>query len=304
MKLNLPNKALFVLAVFLLRFGVSAYGQAATGINSLYYTGDNNSGGLLAGGTTDPHWSVTYANVNGISGNATYQGAAYVVSTSANSSNNYIDSGWIGNTATAQWITAPGARTTSGGNGTTANLGGDQLPGNGTSTTGGNQEGIYIYTLSFNITGSGAAGTVSTSNIAITLTIAADDQYSVYVNPTLNGNGSINTGASTLGGSGQAAWGNTQAVHLQNFADANGTNNSVFKIGVNTITIEVDNTNGLNAPSTATARNASGLLVYQVGSAMTINGVVVPEAGTWLPVVLALGLFFRKRFFREFASTA
>ena len=292
MKLDLPYKALLSVAVFSFGLGGLAYGQLATGINGLYYTGVNNSGGLLAsGGTTDPHWNVTYANVAGISDNPTYQGAAYVVNST------YISGqGYVANTSTAQWITAPGARTTATGGST--NTGGDQLPGNGTSTTGGNQEGVYVYTLTFNIAGSGAAGTVSTSNIAITLTIAADDQYSVYVNPALNGNGSINTGVSTPGGVGLAAWGNTQAVHLQNFADANGSNNSVFKIGTNTITIEVDNTNGINGGSTATARNASGLLVYQVYGDMTINGVVVPEVGTWLPIVLALGLFVRQRYFQ------
>ena len=292
MKLNLPYKALLVLAVFSLRFGGLAYGQSATGIYNLYYTGVNNTGGLLSSnGTKDSHWTVTYANVAGVSDNATYQGAGYVVNPA-----NVTGSAWAPDTATAQWITAPGATAS---NGSGLNKGGDYLPGNGTSTAGGNQEGVYVYTLAFNINGSGAAGTVVTNQVAITLTIAADDQYAVYVNPTLNGNGSINTGSSTVGGTGLAAWGNTQSVSLQNFGAGN---NSVFKIGVNYITIEVDNTNGIGTGSTATATNASGLLVYQVGSAMTIDGVVVPEVGTWLPVVLALGLFVRQRYLRPTAQ--
>ena len=264
-----------------------AYGQTAANIAGLYYTGDNSTGtGLQAGGTTESHWSVTYANVNGTSGNATYEGAAYVV--------NPIDSGWVANTSTAQWIVPPGAKNSGG----TVNAGGEQLPGNGTSTTGGNQEGVYVYTLSFTITGSGAIGTTVTNAVSITLTIAADDQYQVYVNPTLNGSGSVNAGSSTLGGSGTSAWSNTQSVTLQN--GTTGTNgNAIFKIGPNTLTIVVDNTNGINSSSTSTALNASGLLVYQVGSAMTIDGKVVPEVGTWMPVVLALGLFFLQRFPRR-----
>lgn len=285
MKLNLPFKA-SLLAVVFLGLGDLAYGQSATGIWGLYYTGANNSGGLVAEGTQESHWSVTYAAVGGVESN-TYQGAAYVVD------NSYVTgSSWAQNTATAQWITAPGARTP-GGNAGTANEGGHYLPGNGTT---GSNTGVYVYTLAFNINGSGSAGTIATNQIAITLTIASDDQYQVYVNPTLNGDGSVNSGSS-LGGSGLAAWDNTDAIHLQNFNDANGTNNSAFKIGVNYLTVVVNNTNGVTGNSGSNNRNASGLLVYQVGSAMTIDGVVVPEVGSWLPVVLALGLFIRKRFF-------
>jgi hypothetical protein len=36
-------------------------------------------------------------------------------------------------------------------------------------------------------------------------------------------------------------------------------------------------------------------LVYQVGSANLIDGNPVPEVGTWLPVVAALGVFGWRR---------
>ena len=53
--------------------------------------------------------------------------------------------GWIANTSTAQWITAPGGAT----------AGSASLPGNGTS---GTNSAYYVYRLAFNISGSGAAG--------------------------------------------------------------------------------------------------------------------------------------------------
>ena len=137
-------------------------------------------------------------------------------------------------------------------------------------------------------------GSTITIQVSISLTIAADDQYSVYVNPTLNGNGSVKTASSTLAGSGTNAWGNTQPVVLQNFG-VGAANNSVFKIGINFITIEVDNTNSITTGSTSTALNPSGLLVYQLGSANLIDGNPIPEVGTWLPVVAALGVFGWRR---------
>jgi MYXO-CTERM domain-containing protein len=35
--------------------------------------------------------------------------------------------------------------------------------------------------------------------------------------------------------------------------------------------------------------------VYQVGALATINGQPIPEVGTWLPLVGALGLFVMRR---------
>lgn len=94
----------------------------------------------------------------------------------------------------------------------------------------------------------------------------------------------------TAAGSGTSAWNNTTSVTLQN--GTNGYNgNSQFKIGTNYLTIVVDNTNSVTGSSSSTALNASGLLVYQVGSAALINGNPVPEVGAWLPLVGALGAY-------------
>ena len=299
-KLNLASKALLLTAALALWSAGLAYAGSATNITGLYYSGMNTTGGLQTQGSTDPHWTVSYASTNGgTSANSTYQGAAYVVSS------NYIDSAYIQNTTTAQWITAPGASTaTSGG---TTNIGGDDLPGNGNS--GGN-EGIYVYTLAFQITGTGSG--IATNQISISLTIAADDQYQVYVNPAGLTNGRRQTANSPSGvnpsdytatqaGSGTSAWTNTTAVTLANFGTG-AANNSVFVIGTNYLTIVVDNTNSINTSSTATALNPSGLYVYQVGSAMTIDGnpiPSIPEVGAWIPVLGALGFLGMWRWCRR-----
>jgi hypothetical protein len=279
---------------FVLWLGGSAYAGSATNITGLYFTGMNSGGGLQTQGTKDPNWTVSYASTNGgTNANTTYQGSAYVISSS------YIPGDYIQNTTTAQWITAPGALTTAGG---TANIGGDQLPGNG--NTGAN-EGIYAYTLAFQIKGTGSG--IATNQISISLTIAADDQYQVYVNPRGIKNGAARNPANTnpsnytatQAGSATSAWTNTTSLTLANFGTSN---NSVFVIGTNYLTVVVDNTNNLTGSSSSTAINPSGLYVYQVGSAMTIDGVPIPsipEAGAWLPVVGALGLlgwcFWRRR---------
>jgi hypothetical protein len=58
---------------------------------------------------------------------------------------------------------------------------------------------------------------------------------------------------------------------------------SGFVIGVNTISIEVENAGVANGSNI----NYSGLLVYNVG----LSGLAVPELGTWLPLAAALGLY-------------
>lgn len=287
----MKNPPLFVLAIALFaRLAGLAYAGSATNVTGLYYTGVDDTGTVLAGGTTDSHWAVTYARVNGVNytGNSTYTGASYVLSPT------YIDAAYVANSSTSKWITAPGASTAA--TGGTVNVGGDYLPGNGTTGTNRAQ---YVYQLAFTITGTGS-GTVS-NQVSISLTLAADDQYSVYVNPTLNANGSVNT-ASTLGGSRTAAWSNTSALYLQNFTDANGSANANFVIGTNYIYVVVDNTNSVTGTSGATALNPGGLLVYQVGSATTIDGKPVPEVGTILPMVAALGLFGWRGWRRRTAS--
>lgn len=259
--------------------GVLRAGTAAD-LAGLNYTGLNSSGALQSGGSQDANWTVTYARVGGVnySGTSTYTGSAYVVSGS------YIDGAWVQNTTSAQWITAPGATTAASGG--SANVGGDFLPGNGTS---GTNTATYLYRLAFTISGTGS-GTV-TNNVSISLTLAADDQYAVYVNPTLNSSGSIRTNSSTLAGSATNAWNNTTALYLQNFSDANGSANANFVIGTNYIYVLVTNTNSVTGSSSATARNPSGLLVYQVGALATIDGRPIPEVGAWLPVALAVLLY-------------
>jgi len=154
--------ALLLLATLWLGLGNAAYAGSATSVAGLYYTGSNSSGGLVAGGGRDANWQVTYARVNGTNytGTSTYTGAAYVLSSS------YIDAAYVANTSSAQWITAPGASTA--GSGGTTNVGGDYLPGNGTS---GTNSAYYVYRLAFTVTGTGS-GTV-TNNIQIAMTLAA-----------------------------------------------------------------------------------------------------------------------------------
>jgi hypothetical protein len=253
-----------------------ARAQTATNITGLYYTGLTSGQALAAGGTQAADWTVTYASTNGgTSADTAYEGAGYVITPAQISS-----SGYTPNTSSAQWITAPGATDSSG---TSPNTGGDYLPGNGNT---GSNEGVYIYTLAFTISGSGSAGTTVSSQIQITMTMAADDQYSVYVNPTGNG-ASIPTG--TAAATGLSAWSNTTQFALQNYGGG-GADNSTFKIGTNYIVVVVDNTNSLTGSSTSTTLNASGLLVYQTSEA-TINGHPVPEVATWLPLLGVVGCY-------------
>jgi hypothetical protein len=269
-----------VAALAMLIAGAGARAQTATNITGLYYTGLTSSGGLAAGGTQAADWTVSYASINGgTSADTTYEGAGYVISPSSISG-----SGYTPNTGGAQWITAPGADLSASGN--SPNTGGDFLPGNGNS---GGTEGIYIYTLAFTITGTGSPGTVvnsANSKIQITMTMAADDQYSVYVNPTGDGT-KLPTG--TAAATQTNAWNNTTDFTLQNYGGG-GADNSTFVIGTNYIVVVVDNTNSITGTSSSTALNASGLLVYQT-SAATINGAPVPEVATWLPLLGVLACY-------------
>jgi hypothetical protein len=270
--LHLPHSLAMLLgAVVLAMVGTRAQAQTATNITGLYYTGLTSTNTLQVAGGTDANWTVTYASTNGgSSADTVYEGAAYVISASSISG-----SGYTPNTPGAQWITAPGATNSSG---TSPDTGGDYLPGNGNS---GGTEGIYVYQLAFNIVGTGGSGTTVSSQIKITMTLAADDQYAVYVNPT----GSSSASATDT----SAAWSNTTAITLQNFGGG-AANNATFKIGTNYIDIVVDNTNSQTGTSSSTALNASGLLVYQTSEA-TINGIPVPEVSTWLVLVGAIGCY-------------
>lgn len=287
----------FLATALCLRFGTLVFAGSATDVSGLYYTGDNAAGGLATGGTADAHWTTTYALVNGTTytGSTTYTGASYVLSSS------YIDAAYTPNTSSAQWITAPGASSAS--TGGTANVGGDYLPGNGTS---GTNSAYYVYRLAFTISGTGS-GTV-TNNIQISMTIAADDSYAVYVNPasapTINTsnpyNYTISSGGTAASASGTSAWNNTTSFALGNSTASGGTNDATFVIGTNYIYVVVANSNSQTGVNGNTALNPSGLLVYQVGSGITIDGhKVIPEAGTWMPVVAALGLFGWRRLRRR-----
>ena len=268
-------------AVFVL--AGEARGGTATNVNGLYNTGENNGYSDANGGTQDSHWSVTYASTNGGStANATYKGSSYVVDATANNASHtdYIDSGWVPNAGNAQWIVPPGASTAA--TGGTVNAGGVYLPGNGgtgaagqPNNTADTNEAVFVYTLAFTISGTGAG---AVSNFNLTMTVAADDQYAIYVNPTGNG-ASIPTG--TAASTGTNAWGNTTAVTLPT--------NAGFVIGTNYLVIVVDNTNSATGNSGSTTLNPSGLLVYDMTG--FVNGVAVPEVGTWIPVVGAVGLY-------------
>ena len=285
---------IFIVAVAgALGFGsVARASGSATNISGLTYTGLNSSGGLQTGGSTDANWDVTYAYYDGhtYTGSSLYTGAAYTVLGSS-----IAGSGYAPNTSSAQWITAPGAELDNSGS-SAANAGGLYLPGNGTDTSRATsrpttyyQESKFVYTLAFTITGTGGTGALVTNAISINMTIAADDQYSVFVNPTGNGT-TLPTG--TASATGFSAWTNTTSITLQNGTNGTGTSgNAQFVIGTNYLVIEVDNTNAVSGSSTSTLLNASGLLVYQVGAVATINGHPVPEVGTWLPLLGAMGLY-------------
>lgn len=261
---RIPKNLLFVTSLLLGTLGVARAGTA-TAITGLYYTGVNNSGVVKNNGSTDGHWSVSYSTEG-----ANYEGNAYVINPPAG--------GWVPNTTSARWITAPG------------NSGSSSLPGNGTT---GVNAASYLYRLAFTITGSGTGAV--TNQVSITLTLAADDQASIYMNPSLNSDGSI-AASSRLGASITSAWTNTQSITLQNYADSTHADNASFVIGTNYLYIQVDNTNSLTGTSSSTALNPSGLIVYQVGSATAISPNPVPEVGVFLPVLGALGLFGWRRY--------
>lgn len=285
--MNRISKCLLFGTSLLLSMLVVAHAGTATNVTGLYFTGTNNITGtsLASNGSVDSHWTITYATTNGgVSADSNYMNAAYVLSNGKNFS------AWKDAT-NAQWIVPPQAISVDTWvTGSKASTGNDAVPGNGTT---GTNAASYVYTLTFNIAGDNA-GSIVTNRTSITLTLAADDQASVYVNPTLIG-GAIDTANSRLGGTITNAWTNTKTITLQNYDDGTNGDNAVFKIGTNTLVIQVDNTNSITGSSTTTSSNPSGLLVYQTGSAILIDPRPVPEVGVWLPIIGALGLFFWQR---------
>jgi hypothetical protein len=252
----------------------------------LYYTGETSTGGLLTAstaltnnsGTQDPYWSVTYASNNGGATAATpNEGLAYVINTTQTTyASQYPSPPWASNTTNAEWITAPGAVFTTG-TGVAAlvdNAGGDGLYGYGSDASppamNATNAAIYIYTTTFTISGNGSAGTAVTG-FTLNLSLSADNNFDVFVNP-----------ASTTAelGVGTAAYVSPDNAYTATAAVAL---TSGFVIGVNTISVEVENAGVASGHNI----NYSGLLVYNVGFA----GLAVPELGTWLPLAAALGLY-------------
>lgn len=109
----------------------------------------------------------------------------------------------------------------------------------------------YSYALTFNI---GGTGTGNANGASVKMTLYVDDTARVYVN-----------GVQTALLNGNSLWTTPTTLTL----------NSNFVIGSNTISVVVANSGG----------GASGVLVS------AINGAVVPEVGTCLPLVGALLAF-------------
>jgi hypothetical protein len=271
--------------VGLIAAGPSGRAALATSVTGLYYTGQSASGGLLSQGTTpgtansgtlDPAWVVTYASTNGGATAATaYEGTSYVINTTQTTyASQYPNPPWAANTSSAQWITAPGAVYASNGAAVgPANAGGDGLPGYGSDSSpvamNASNAAIYVYTTTFTITGNAAAGTAVTG-FTLNLKVSADNSFDIFVNPTAT-NQYLNT-ANAAYASSPNAYTATSAIALS----------SGFKIGVNTISIQVENAAAANVSSV----NYSGLLVYQAG----FSGLV-PEVGSWLPLAAAAALY-------------
>ncbi len=272
---------------FLLCTLATAQAGTALSVNNLYYTGSNAgsniTGTTIGGGNIDPHWSVAYASVGGVE-KTQYEGAAYVISGS------YVNAAWTPNTGTAKWITPPGALNNSG----IANKGGDLLPGAGTT---GAYAATYVYSLTFTIKGNAgdADGSIVTNQTSISLALSADDTATTYINPTYNADHSLNTSSAVGISNTWPAYDSTHTMVFQNFDNGTNPNNAVFKIGVNTIVVQVTNTGGFSGTQSAQSNGPSGLLVYQVGAGTIVSATPTPEVGAWLPVLGALGLFYWRR---------
>jgi hypothetical protein len=268
--------------------GDRARAANAESLTGFYYTGESSTGGVLNqgantpsvanSGTQDPYWTVTYASTNGGSTTAgQYVGAAYVVNATNSSFTVTQVPSWAASTSSAEWITAPGAVWTNSHFTATSgaiNSGGDGLPGEGPgnsppSYTAGNSA-IYVYTTTFTIGGNGTTGD-AVSGFTMTLSISADNNFAVFVNPATSARALATSTANYVSPA------NTYTASPMNVSLTSG-----FVIGVNTISIEVQN----EGSSTGAAQtNYSGLIVY--GS----NFVGLPESGTWLPVAAAAALY-------------
>jgi len=255
-------------------------GATATGATGLEGTGYTTSGTAIASGTTNSNsaWSVTGDIANGVSASQ-FLGTAYVV-------DSYTPSniGWVADQSSGVWITAPGATEYAGsypGNDSSnVNNGGIYLPGAGTSYASSGsgtyyQEGVYVYTLTFTITGSGSAGQ-SVSNFRLDLSAAADNNFSIYINPTESAGLPTSTAAYSSP--------NSIGTSAQTLSLGYNAASADYKLGSNTLVFVVDNTDGITTASSNNETSESGLLVYGLGA-------VVPEVATWIPLAGALATY-------------
>lgn len=291
----MPRSSFFPVLIVLLGFAGavdSAHGAIATGVTGLYYTGESSSGGELTAGTAltnnsgtqDPYWTVTYASTNGgVTAATPNEGTSYVINTTQTTyATQYPSPPWAPNTTNAEWITAPGAVFT---NGTgvanmAENAGGDGLLGYGSDSSpvamNASNAAIYVYTTTFTITGNGTAGTAVTG-FTLNLQVSADNNFDIFVNPA---------STTTALGVGTAAY--VSGANAYTAASAIALT-SGFVIGVNTISIQVENA----AAAGSSSINYSGLLVYG-------GSVALPEVGAWLPLVAAMTLYGAWRGRRSF----
>jgi len=280
-----------VAATGLAFLGVGSAGRAAlaTGVTGFYYTGENtstltdlgqgaNTPNTANSGQQDVPWQVTYASTNGgISAATAYEGTSYVINTTNTSiDSQYPSPPWAPNTTQAEWITAPGATWANSANTGTSgaiNSGGDGLPGYGVDTSpvayNNSNSTVYVYTTTFTITSTAAAGTAITG-LTLNLQVSADNSYAVFVNPS-NSRAFLSTSTAAYVSGANAYTAAPSAIALT----------SGFVVGVNTISVEVQNASTGNSYST----NYSGVLVYGAGF------VGLPEYGTWLPLAAAVTLY-------------
>jgi hypothetical protein len=128
------------------------------------------------------------------------------------------------------------------------------MPANDTADV---NEGVFVYTLAFQITGTtGAATGTPVSNVYLTMDLSADDQYSVYVNPAGDTSGTkVPSATDTPVTQRGDAWTQIGTSTLPT--------NAGFVVGTNYLVIVVDNTNSETGNNSSTTTNASGF--YQIG---------------------------------------
>lgn len=130
-------------------FILSLTGNAQINIPDVFSTGVDNSGNLLSAGETDPHWTIS----------SSPDGAVPAIVTADRNKS------WVANTGSSEWINATGI-------------------GTGIEPTG-----LYVYTLTFSLSG------FDPSTAQITGEWASDNQSEIFLN-------GINTGFANDGTNG------------------------------------------------------------------------------------------------------